>query len=68
MYDYFDPILSISQCGFWQGCSTQTCVLAMTEHWRKSIDNGRVRGVVMTNLSKAFECIRLQHMTLRAQD
>lgn len=45
-----------------------TCILAMIENCRKSIDNDRVRGVVMTNLSKAFEWIMLQHMILRAQD
>lgn len=57
MYAYFDPILSISQCGFRQGCSTQTCALVMIKKKGKSIDNDCVSGAVMTDLSEAFDSI-----------
>ena len=37
---------------------TQTCALFLIKKkWRKSIDNGRVSGVVMADLSKAFDSI-----------
>ena len=65
IYTYFDKILSKFQLGFRRGCSTQHCLLAMIEKWRKILDKGGVAGAVLTDLSKAFDC--LQHDLLIAK-
>ena len=38
IYENFNKILSKQQGGFRQGFSTQHCLLAMTEKWRKYLD------------------------------
>ena len=49
--------LSIYLCGFRKGMSTQNCLLYLVEKWKKSLDkNGKI-GVVLTDLSKAFDCL-----------
>ena len=58
MYGYFSRILSKHQCGFWQGHSTQHSLLLMVEKLKKSLDNGGVDGMLHTDLSKAFDCLR----------
>ena len=35
----------------------QPCILNMIEMWRKALDNGKVAGAILTDLSKAFDCI-----------
>jgi hypothetical protein len=65
IYSHFEKILSKFQLGFRKGCSTQHCLLAMVEKWRRIIDKGGVAGAVLTDLSKAFDC--LQHDLLIAK-
>ena len=55
--DYFNDILSKFQCGFQKGFSAQTCLLYMIETIRKIRDNPGMFAAVMTDLSKAFDCI-----------
>ena len=57
MYEYFNKIILKQQCGFRQGFSTQHCLLAMTEQWRKYLDKNGVNGALLTDLSKAFDCL-----------
>ena len=57
LYDYFDDILSPSQCGFSKGYSRQHCLLAMLEKFKESVDKGNEFGAILTDLSKAFDCI-----------
>ena len=57
MYKYFNHILSKWQCGFRKGFSTQHYLLVMTEKWRKCLDKGGISGAILTDLSKAFDCI-----------
>ena len=57
MYKYFNHILSKWQCGFRKSFSTQHCLLVMTEKWWKCLDKGGVNGAILTDLSKAFDCI-----------
>ena len=57
MHKYFNHILSKWQCGFRKGFSTQHCLLVMTEKWRKCLDKGGIRGAILTDLLKAFDCI-----------
>ena len=57
MSSYFDSILSKFQCGFRKGYSAQHCLIAMLEKWRSCVDNGEYFGVLLTDLSKAFDCL-----------
>ena len=56
-YDYFDNILSPSQCGFCKGHSTQHCLLVMLEKFKESVDKGNEIGALLTDLSKKFDWI-----------
>ena len=49
--------LSIFQCGFRKKYSTQHVLVAMIEKARKILDKGRTFGALITNLSKAFDCM-----------
>ena len=57
LYAYFDSLLSKYLCGFRKGYSAQNCLLLMLEKLRKSIDNGHCTGILLTDLSKAFDCL-----------
>ena len=57
LYEYFDKILSPFQCGFRKGYGTQHCLLIMIEKFKESIDKGDEFGALLTDLSKAFDCI-----------
>ena len=57
MSQFFDKIFSKYQCGFRKGFSTQQCLLAMLEKWKRSIDNGKSFGALLRDLSKAFGCL-----------
>ena len=61
MYDqicpYFQTIFSKFQCGFRKDFNAQHCLLAMVEKWRKTVDRSTETGPVLTDLSKAFDCI-----------
>ena len=55
--EYFEPILSKFQCGFRKGYNALHCLLAMLEKWQSAVDNKRNFGALLTNLSKAFDCL-----------
>ena len=55
--NFMDPLLSKYQCGFRRGFSAQNCLLAMLEKWKSSVDKGKAFGVLLTDLSKAFDCL-----------
>ena len=57
MSQFFDKIFSKYQCGFRKGFSTQQYLLAMLEKWKRAIDNGKCFGALLTDLSKAFDCL-----------
>ena len=54
---YFEPILSKFQCSFRKGYGAQHCLLAMLEKWKLAVDNKRNFGALLTDLSKAFDCL-----------
>ena len=54
---YFDSILSKYQFGFRKGYSAQQCLLAMIEKWRVSLDKNGTCAALLTDLSKAFDCL-----------
>ena len=49
--------LSIFQCGFRKKYSTLHVLIAMIEKGRKILDKGGTFGVLITDLSKAFDCM-----------
>ena len=52
---YFDRILSKQQCGFRKGFNVQHSLLKLLEKWSQSLDQGLEFGVLLTDLSKAFD-------------
>ena len=57
MYEYFDKLFSKHLCGFRKGQSTHHCLLFMLESLKKSLDKGLSTDILLTDLSKAFDCI-----------
>ena len=47
---YFRNINMVSE-------STQQCLLALLEKWKAAVDKGKVFGALLTDLSKAFDCL-----------
>ena len=54
---FFKNIFPKNQCGFRKGHSTQQCLLAMLEKLKRSADSGKAFGALLTDLSKAFDCL-----------
>ena len=54
---YFDDIFSKYQCGFRKGFGAQHCLIAIIEKWRDSMDKSKFFGAILTDLSKAFDCL-----------
>ena len=57
---FFGNVFSKYQCGFRKGFSTQNCLLAMLGQWKRSIDNDKAFDALLTDLSKAFDCLELE--------
>ena len=57
MYVYFNSIFSKYLCGFRKGHSTQHCLLFMLETLKSALGKGQKTGILLTELSKAFDCI-----------
>ena len=55
--NYMEPKLSIYQCGFRKNLSSQNCLLFMVEKLRQCLDNKGFTGILLTDLSKAFDCL-----------
>ena len=61
MYDqistYIGKHLSPYLCGFRKGHSTQHCLSVMLERWKSALDNSKIAGALLADLSKAFDCL-----------
>ena len=57
MSAFFENILNKQQCGSCKGCNTQHCLLKMVEKWKRSGNGGKVFGSLLTDLSRAFDCL-----------
>ena len=57
---FFDSLLSKYQCGFCRGYNAQHSLITLIEKWKKSVDNGGTFGELLTNLSKAFDCLPVE--------
>ena len=54
---FFEDVFTKYQCGFRKGYSPQHCLLVMIEKFEKMVDWGGVFRALLTDLSKAFDCI-----------
>ena len=61
MYDqinkYLHPSFSDLQCEFWKGFNAQHCSLVSAEKFCGVLDKGSYAGILLTDLSKVFDCI-----------
>ena len=55
--DFMENYFSKLQCGFRKGYSTQQCLTALKEKWKSATDKGKSFGELLTDLSKAFDCL-----------
>ena len=55
--DYVEKFLSPYIFGYRKGHSTEQCLLKMLEIWKKAADEKRFAGAILTDLSKAFDCL-----------
>ena len=64
MYDqmnpFFDQIFSKLQCCFRKGFSAEQCLIHMIEKWRTYLDTGGHGSALLTDFSKAFDCVNHQ--------
>ena len=58
LYEYFDNMLFPSQSDFRKGYCPQQCLLFRIEKFKDDIDRGNEFGALLTDLSKAFDCIK----------
>ena len=54
---YIDQFLSPYLFGFRKGHSTQQCLIVMIETWKKALDEQKYAGAILTDLTKAFDCL-----------
>ena len=55
--EYTDKTLSHLQCGFRKNQSTQDCLMLLVEMWKEALYRGIFFDALLTDLSKAFDCI-----------
>ena len=65
MESYFNNILSNYQCGFRKGFNSQHCLMVLIEKWKKCVDSGGAFGALLTDLSKAFDCLSHELLTAK---
>ena len=54
---YIDKFLSPYLFGYRKGHSTEQCLMIMVETWKKALDRNGAAGGILTDLSKAFDCL-----------
>ena len=52
-----NKLLNVAQSGFRANHSTQDVLLKCTDDWKTALDDGKIVGTVMIDLSKAFDSI-----------
>ena len=57
IFTYIEKHLSPYLFRYRKGHGTQHCLLFMIEMWRKALDEKKVAGSILTDLSKAFDCL-----------
>ena len=54
---HINSFLSPYLCGYRKGFNSQHALISLIETWRKSLDNKSYGGVVLMDLSKAFDTL-----------
>ena len=54
---FFECNLSKLQCGFRKGFNARDCLIVLIETWKRMLDKGGTCGALLTDLSKAFDCL-----------
>ena len=62
---YIDTFLSPYLFGFRKGHSTEQCLIIMLEAWKKALDETKNAGAILTDLSKAFDCLNHDLLTAK---
>ena len=57
IFSFFENIFSTYQTGFKKSFNPQSCLVAMIEKFKKSLDQGGDYAALVTDLSKAFDCL-----------
>ena len=65
MSQFFEEIISKYQCGFRKGHSAQHALISVLEKWRYGFDQGRMFGALLTELSKDFDCLPYDVITVK---
>ena len=55
--DFIENSLSPFLFGFRKGHSSEQCLVIMLEAWKKALDDKGYAGAILTDLSKAFDCL-----------
>jgi hypothetical protein len=63
--EYIENSLSRYLFGFRKGHSTEQCLVVMLEAWKKALDDKGVSGAILTDLSKAFDCLNHDLLTAK---
>ena len=64
---FIENRLSKFQCGFRKGYSAQHCLILMVEKWKKAMDKKNCAGALMSDLSKAFDCLNYDLMIAKLE-
>ena len=57
IFSYIDKFLSPHLCGSRKGFNTQHSLALMIDRWQRALDKGKIAGALLTDLSKAFDCL-----------
>ena len=63
-----DQFLSKYQSGFCRGHSKHYWLLPMLENWKSAVDKGKSLGALLTDLSKAFDCLSHELLPAKLHD
>ena len=55
--DFIENSISPFLFGFRKGHSSEQCLVIMLEAWKKALDDKGYAGAILTDLSKAFDCL-----------
>ena len=67
IYTHMDKYLSPYLCGFHKGYSAQYCLMNMLERWNKALGNKKIAGAILSDLSKAFDCLHHGHLIAKLE-
>ena len=57
LYEYIEHFLNQLLCGFRKAHSTQHALFRLLQKWQKELDSGGFIGTILTELSKAYDCL-----------